>query len=104
MDKVLIKRFFRMKLHQQIQSENVSSMFLYGSILMASVDYIGILDYIIKAVAGGLVWFLFKIMQDYFSPLLSKKAHNKIKEKERLEKEKLDSDNNHTEEHKDESK
>jgi hypothetical protein len=63
-------------------------MFLYGSILMASVDYIGILDYIIKAVAGGLVWFLFKISQDYFSPLLSKKAHNKIKEKEKFEKEK----------------
>jgi hypothetical protein len=55
---------------------------------MASVDYVGILDYTIKAVAGGLVWFLFKITQDYFSPLLSKKAHNKIKEKEKLEKEK----------------
>lgn len=77
-----------MKLHQQIQSENVSSMFLYGSILMASVDYIGILDYVIKAVAGGLVWFLFKLSQDYFSPLLSKKAQEKIKQKEKLEKEK----------------
>lgn len=80
-----------MKLYQQIQSENVSNMFLFGSILMASIDYVGLLDYLLKAILGGGVWFIFKVCQDYFTPFIKRNADNKIKaqqEKEEREKEK----------------
>lgn len=77
-----------MKLYQQLQSENISNMFLYGSILLASIDYIGILDYLLKAILGGGVWFGYKLLQDYFSPILRNRANNRLKEKEKKEKEK----------------
>lgn len=74
-----------MKLYQQIQSENISNMFLVGSMVMASIDYVGILDYLIKAVMGGGVWFLFKLLQDYFSPFIRKRAEKKLKQKQEQE-------------------
>lgn len=81
MKTVTIKRFVRMKLYQQMQSENVSNMFLYGSILFASIDYVGILDYLIKAILGGGVWFGFKLLQDHYS------IRARRREKEKTEKE-----------------
>lgn len=71
-----------MKLYQQLQSDNISNMFLYGSILLASIDYIGILDYLIKAVLGGGVWFGFKLLQDYYSIRVKKQADKKTETKE----------------------
>lgn len=68
-----------------MQSENISNMFLVGSMVMASIDYVGLLDYLIKAVMGGGVWFLFKLLQDYFSPFIRKRAEKKLKQKHEQE-------------------
>lgn len=77
-----------MKLYQEIQGENLSNLMLYGAIMFASIDYIGILDYVIKAILGGAVWFSFKLLQDYFSTKVKNKAkaiEKEIKEeKERV--------------------
>lgn len=78
--KIKIKKIFVMKLYQQLQSENLSNMFLYGSILLASIDYIGILDYTIKALLGGGVWFGYKLLTDYYSPRLRNTSREKFKE------------------------
>ena len=76
-----------MKLYQQLQSDNISNMFLYGSILLASIYYVGILDYLIKALLGGGVWFGFKLLQDYYSIRVKKSADKKTETKERESKE-----------------
>ena len=46
-----------------------SNMYLYSAIMFANIgiDYMGIADYLIKAIVGGAVWFLFKIAQDYLA-------------------------------------
>ena len=79
-----------MRFYPHIQTENVSNLFLYGAILFANIDYIGITDYVIKALLGGAVWFGFKLLQDYFSVRVKEKARLTLKQKE--------------EEHKDDSK
>lgn len=69
-----------MKLYQQIQGDNFSNLFLYGAVMFAGIDYKGVLDYGIKAVLGGLVWFGFKLLQDYYSVKIKHKARRQIKE------------------------
>ncbi|MBA3681754.1 MAG: hypothetical protein H0W73_11425 [Bacteroidetes bacterium] len=50
-----------------VQSDSLSSLFLYSTIMFANIDYKGIVDYLLKAVLGGIVWFGFKLLQDYYS-------------------------------------
>jgi hypothetical protein len=54
-----------------------SSIFLTGAILLANLDYSGLLDYALKALIGGAIWMGFKLTSDYFS--------RKFKPKERSE-------------------
>lgn len=68
-----------MKLFQHVQQQDTSNLFLYGAIMFANIDYIGIADYVIKAILGGAVWFGFKIMQDYFSEKVRSKARYDMK-------------------------
>lgn len=77
-----------MKLFQHVQQQDTSNLFLYGAIMFANIDYVGIADYVIKAVLGGAVWFGFKLLQDYFSVKVRLKARTPVKE------EKDDDDNN----------
>ena len=70
-----------MKLFQHVQQQDTSNLFLYGAIMFANIDYVGIADYVIKAILGGAVWFGFKLMQDYFSVKVRLKAREDIKEK-----------------------
>jgi hypothetical protein len=55
------------------QVDTTSHMFLTGSILLANLDYSGLLDYALKALIGGAIWMVFKLGADYLS--------NKPKEK-----------------------
>ena len=41
-------------------------------IVVANIDYIGILDYCIKAVLGSAIWFGFKILSDRYSEKITK--------------------------------
>lgn len=66
-----------MKLLQHIDSDNSSSLFLYGAIMFANIDYVGVLDYVIKALLGGAVWFGFKLLQEYYSVRVRNKAKAK---------------------------
>lgn len=80
-----------MKLLQHVQQQDTSNLFLYGAIMFANIDYVGIADYVIKAVLGGAVWFGFKLMQDYFSVKVRGKARADMKH--HLPQEEDDNDN-----------
>jgi len=75
-----------MRLYNEIQSENLSNLLLYGAIMFASIDYIGVLDYVIKAVLGGAVWFGFKLLQDYYSVKVKNKAKTQTEIKDGKER------------------
>lgn len=42
-----------------------SNIFLTGCILLANLDFSGLLDYALKAVIGGGIWLGYKITADY---------------------------------------
>lgn len=54
-------------------SENTgSSVLLTGCILLANLDFTGLLDYALKAVVGGGIWLGFKMAADYVERKRSK--------------------------------
>lgn len=65
--------------------DTASNVFLTGSIFLANLDFTGLMDYALKAVIGGLMWLLFKMLADnierkrYGSPK-EKKADKKKEE------------------------
>ena len=73
-----------MKVIQHIESENFSTAFLYLTFMFIHIDYVGILDYLIKALAGAMIWFGFKYLQEH----LSAKMKHKLKEKHENKEEK----------------
>ncbi|HSH67496.1 MAG TPA: hypothetical protein VLB84_17260 [Bacteroidia bacterium] len=77
-----------MKLYQQIQSDNTSNLLLYGTFMFTNIDYNGIVDYLIKAVLGAIVWFGFKLLQDYYSAKLRAKENAVLKDTENKQNEK----------------
>jgi hypothetical protein len=54
-------------------NESSSHMFLTGAILLANLDYTGLLDYALKAIIGGGIWMAFKLGADYISDKRKKK-------------------------------
>lgn len=54
-----------MKLINFLISDHISGVILYILVLLANIDYTGILDYGLKAFLGGLIWFGFKILGEY---------------------------------------
>jgi hypothetical protein len=47
-------------------AENTSqSIFLTGCILLANLDFTGLLDYALKAAVGGAIWLGYKMTADY---------------------------------------
>ena len=42
-----------------------SSVFLTGCILLANLDFTGLLDYAVKATIGGAIWLAYKVTADY---------------------------------------
>ena len=49
-----------------------SNVFLTGCILLANLDFSGLLDYAIKAVIGGGIWLGYKMTADYLERKRSK--------------------------------
>jgi hypothetical protein len=47
------------------QQSTSSSIFLTGAILLANLDFTGLLDYALKATIGGAIWLGFKMTADY---------------------------------------
>lgn len=55
------------------QSENTSSnVLLTGCILLANLDFAGLLDYAVKALIGGGIWLGYKVTADYIERKRSK--------------------------------
>lgn len=54
-----------------------SNIFLTGCILLANLDFAGLLEYAIKAAIGGAVWLGFKTTADWLTERKKKKAQNK---------------------------
>lgn len=52
---------------KQIESgqSTSSSVFLTGTILLANLDFTGLLDYAVKALIGGAIWLGYKVTADY---------------------------------------
>ena len=86
-----------MKLLSHIQQQDTSNLFLYGAIMFANIDYVGIADYVIKAILGGAVWFCFKLMQDYYSVRVRNKARVDFKDHDHKHDHKEDHDHNNQE-------
>lgn len=54
-----------------------SSLFLTGTILLANMDYSGLMDYAIKALIGGAIWMAYKIVGDILSNRIGGNKNNK---------------------------
>jgi hypothetical protein len=50
-----------------------SSILLTGVVFLANLDFVGLLDYALKAGIGGAIWLGFKLTADY----LERKRKNK---------------------------
>lgn len=59
------KRNFAMKLYQFLFSDPSGAM-LYLFILFADLNYTGLMDYTVKALIGGGIWFAFKLLGDHY--------------------------------------
>ena len=70
-----------MKYFQGIVQDNISSMFLYLAILLANIDYKGLLDYCLKAMLGGLILFAYKIVGEHYILKIRKAHKDKLREK-----------------------
>jgi hypothetical protein len=55
------------------QADQSSNIFLTGTILLANLDFSGLLDYALKALIGGAIWFTYKMTADY----IDRKRQNK---------------------------
>jgi hypothetical protein len=53
---------------------NGSNILLTGCILLANLDFSGLLDYAVKALIGGGIWLGYKITADYIE---RKRNHSK---------------------------
>lgn len=53
-------------------------VFLLGAIfnILANTDFSNLLDYTLKALIGGFVWLLYKLIADYISTRSKSKAKN----------------------------
>ena len=51
-----------------------------GTILLANMDYAGLMDYTLKAVIGGAIWMAYKVVGDFFSRRMSKKRNDQKNE------------------------
>jgi len=63
----------KMETTKTSNTDSTSQVFLTGSILLANLDYSGLLDYALKAVIGGMIWMGFKLGADYISNKRKKK-------------------------------
>jgi hypothetical protein len=58
----------------QTETTSGSNVLLTGCILLANLDFSGLLDYAVKALIGGGIWLGYKITADYID-----RKRNKVK-------------------------
>ena len=58
----------------QTETASGSNVLLTGCILLANLDFSGLLDYAVKALIGGGIWLGYKITADYID-----RKRNKVK-------------------------
>ncbi len=68
-----INRKAEMEKTQSTTDSSSSSLFLTGTILLANMDYTGLMDYAIKALIGGAIWMAYKIAGDVLSTRMGNK-------------------------------
>ena len=51
--------------------------------MFANIDYVGIADYLIKAILGAAVWYGCKYIQEHYSAKLRQRTEQQAKEQER---------------------
>lgn len=53
-------------------------VFLLGALLnvLAAIDFTSLMDYSVKAIAGGLIWLVFKVLGEYLSEKIKNKQGN----------------------------
>jgi hypothetical protein len=59
------------KTHTESSGTNI---LLTGCILLANLDFTGLLDYALKAAVGGAIWLGYKIMADYIERKRNKQS------------------------------
>jgi hypothetical protein len=63
--------------------DTASNIFLTGSIFLANLDFSGLMDYALKAVIGGLMWLLFKMLADFMERRRNSQPGKKAVQKKR---------------------
>ena len=53
------------KMENTKHDSSSSNIFLTGTILLANLDFAGLMDYAIKALIGGAIWLGYKATADY---------------------------------------
>ena len=61
-------------------TDTTSNVFLTGTILFANLDYSGLEIYGIKAMIGGVIWMIFKVVGEYISYRMLARMKNKDNE------------------------
>lgn len=70
---------FPINTHDHDQSNSNGIVFLLGAIfnILANTDFSNLMDYTLKALIGGFIWLLYKLIADYISARSkSRKAKN----------------------------
>jgi hypothetical protein len=55
------------------ESTSGSNVFLTGCILLANLDFAGLMDYAVKALIGGAIWLGYKVTADFIERKRSEK-------------------------------
>jgi hypothetical protein len=63
--------------------DTASNIFLTGSIFLANLDFAGLMDYALKAVIGGFMWLLFKMVADHIERKRNERPGKKTVPKKR---------------------
>jgi uncharacterized membrane protein YciS (DUF1049 family) len=64
-----------MKLYHLLVSEHINANILYLIVTLANIDYVGVIDYALKAILGSAVWFGFRVMGDYYTQKIKRSAN-----------------------------
>lgn len=68
------------KIIEQVQT-NYTGVMLYLMIAIANINYSGLLDYALQAIVGGVVWFGFKVLGDWYDRRQAGKTTPSAKQK-----------------------
>jgi hypothetical protein len=70
--------------HDHSQGQSNGIVFLLGAIfnILANTDFSNLLDYTLKAVIGGFVWLLYKLLADFISSRSKSKPTGKDEDTE----------------------